>query len=212
MKYQKISKIAKGWSSYIWLAEVLSSNSEDSTRVNRASSSGKKVAIKEVREKSNRKNLAEREGKMLKLANSVGVGPKLVEANFEKNFVVYEYVEGERFFDFVFSGEFENASRKEIYFFVKELMRQCLLLDEIGLRHTQLQVGKNILVKKIFIKGKKQFVPVIIDFEKASVTEGALRNARTKSGKNFGQITSFLFYNPHGKVAEKVREKLNVKL
>jgi putative serine/threonine protein kinase len=189
MKYKKIKKIAKGWSSYIWLAK---------------NKNGKKIAIKEVREKSNRRNLAEREGKMLALANSVGVGPKIVEVNYEKNFVVMEYIKGKKFLDFVEDGGLEEMSRKEVYYFLKELIRQGLLLDEIGLRHSQMQVGKNILVKEKIVNEKKKFEPVIIDFEKGSL--------KKDSTKNFGQLTSFLFYNPNGFVAKEIRKKLNLKL
>ena len=128
MKYTKINKIAKGWSSYIWIIK---------------DTNGKAYVQKEVREKSNRKNLAEREGGMLSLANGVGIGPKVKEVNFEKNFVVMEYIKGPKFLDFVMSDEFNKTNKKELYNFVKELIRQCLLLDGIGLRHTQLQVGKN---------------------------------------------------------------------
>jgi predicted Ser/Thr protein kinase len=99
-----------------------------------------------------------------------------------------------------------------VYYFLKELLRQGILLDKIGLRHSQLQVGKNILVKEKVVRGKKRFEPVIIDFEKGSTTKGAPRNAPAKWGKNFGQLTSFLFYNPHGFVAKQIRKKLNLKL
>ncbi len=185
MKYTKIKQIAKGWSSYIWLVK---------------NEQGKVLAMKEVREKSNRKNLAEREGKMLKLANSVGVGPKLEEVNFEENFVIMEYIPGKKFLDFVFTKEFDEMKKEELYNFLKELLRQGIILDEIGLRHNQLQVGKNILVKK----EDNKYVPVIIDFEKGSLKEGCKNN--------FGQLASFLFYNPNGAVAKKIREKLNLKL
>jgi len=186
MKYTKIAKIAKGWSSYIWTVK---------------DTSGKLYVQKEVREKSNRKNLAEREGKMLSLANSVGVGPKVKEINYKKNFVIMEFIKGPKLFDWALGNTFENVSKEELYFFVKDLIRQCLLLDSIGLRHTQLQVGKNILVTK---KSGKYY-PIIIDFEKASISDKS-------STKNFGQIASFLFYNPNGKIAEKIREKLNLQL
>jgi putative serine/threonine protein kinase len=184
MNYTKIEKISKGWSSYIWLVK---------------NKTGKILIMKEVREKSNRQNLAEREGKMLALANTIGIGPKLFEKNFEKNFVIMEFINGKKLLDFVSSKEFDNSSPKKIYFFVKELYKQCLLLDEIGLTHSQLQVGKNILVKKQFGK----LLPIIIDFEKASIR-------KDKKEKNVGQIESFLFYNPNGFVAKKIRTKLNL--
>jgi putative serine/threonine protein kinase len=186
MKYKKIKKIAKGWSSYIWLIQ----------------NEKKKIFVrKEVREKSNRKNLAEREGKMLARANNVGVGPKIIETNFEENFVIMDYVKGEKLLDFISSKEFKKITKKEFYYFIKELYWQCFLLDKIGLTHNQLQVGKNILVTK----KNGIFFPVIIDFEKASIR-------KNKKEKNVGQIESFLFYNPNGFVAKKVREKLDLEL
>lgn len=196
MKYTKIEQIAKGWSSYIWLVKAQSSKGEDCAQM----PPGWTGVKKEVREKSNRKNLAEREGKMLKLANSIGVGPKLIEINFEENFVVMEYISGKKFLDFVFTKEFDEMKKEELYDFLKELIRQGLLLDEIGLRHNQLQVGKNILVNEKHGK----YIPVIIDFEKGSLKENCKNN--------FGQLASFLFYNPNGAIAKKIREKLNLEL
>ncbi|MFA5763210.1 MAG: hypothetical protein WC915_00170 [archaeon] len=186
MQYTKIEKIAKGWSSYIWLAK---------------NETGKKVVIKEVREKSNRKNLCEREGNMLALANSVGVGPKLLDKNEKENYVIMEFINGIKFLDFVESEQLDIVSKKDLYEFICELYFQCIKLDNIGLAHTQLQVGKNILVTK---KQGKIF-PVIIDFEKSSLRS----DGKTK---NIGQLESFLFYNPNGFVAKKIREKLNIEI
>ena len=191
MKYEKITKIAKGWSSYVWTIKDINGNI---------------FVKKEVSEKSNRKNVAEREGNMLSFANSVGVGPKLIEVNYKDNFVIMEYIKGPKLYDWVLENDFEKVSKEQLYSFVKELIRQCLLLDSIGLRHTQLQVGKNILVTTKIKNGEKKFVPTIIDFEKASI------DLEKKKEKNFGQITSFLFFNPNGAIAKKVREKLETKL
>jgi predicted Ser/Thr protein kinase len=200
MRFKRIRQIAKGWSSYIWLVSL---------------ENGKKAILKEVREKSPRKNLAEREGRFLKLANIVGVGPVMFEANKKENYILMEYIDGICFRDWVLGKkETENKknseekfskekiSREELYFFIKELYTQLLSLDSINISHNQLQVGKNILVKTKFTNGKKIFVPIIIDFEKAS--------EKTKT-KNIGQIESFLFYNPNGAVAKKVRKILNLK-
>lgn len=181
MQFKRIEKIAKGWSSYIWKVML---------------ADGRCAVLKEVREKSPRKNLAEREGKFLKLANSVGVGPMMFEANRKGNYILMEYIEGPIFRDWILD---EKVSRSELYDFIKELYRQLLLLDTINVSHNQLQVGKNILVAR---DGKK-LVPVIIDFEKATMKQQT---------KNLGQIESFLFYNPNGAVAKKVRNILNLKL
>ena len=197
MNYTKVNQIAKGWSSYIWVVK---------------DQNGKEFVLKEVREKSPRKDLANREGKMLLLANSVRVGPKAIEVNFEENFVVMEYILGAKLFDWVMNEgsckekNFEKeVSAKQLYFFIKELYRQCLALDSIGLSHNQLQVGKNILVQtKGAVNSVDHFNPVIIDFEKASIKENHT--------KNIGQIEAFLFYNPNGTIAKKIRDKFGVEL
>jgi putative serine/threonine protein kinase len=186
MKYTKINLVAKGWSSYNWIVEDECKN---------------KFLLKEVREKSPRKDLAEREGKMLLLANSMGVGPKVKEVNFEENFVVREFVKGEIFLDFVMSEEFDKATPLQIYNLIKEIFRQLLLLDKINLSHNQLQIGKNIIVKK---EGEN-FVPVIIDFEKATIKE-------ENHTRNIGQLLAMCFFNPNGAIAKKIREKLNLTL
>ncbi|MFA6064455.1 MAG: hypothetical protein WCW44_01415 [archaeon] len=197
MNYSKVNQIAKGWSSYIWIVK-------DET--------GKEFVLKEVREKSPRKDLAEREGKMLQLANSVGVGPKVIEVNFEKNFVVMEYIRGVKLFDWIMNEgpckekSFEKeVSAEELYFFIKELYRQLFALEKVSLSHNQLQVGKNIVVEKRFDSKtkKEQYFPVIIDFEKATIK-------MENHTKNIGQIDAMLFYNPNGAIAKKVREKLNL--
>lgn len=189
---KKISMIGKGWSSRVWLAEIKNGKK------------WKKCVIKEVREKSPRKNLAEREGNFLKLANSVEVGPKLLFTDREKNFVAMELIEGKNFLSWILGGgekNFERISKEQLYFSIKELYRQLLALDSVHLSHNQLQVGKNILVRAKKTGREKFFVPVIIDFEKATLKEKT---------KNVGQMESFLFYNPNGTVAKKVREIFNL--
>jgi len=191
MKYTKIMQLAKGWSSYIWLVK---------------NPDGKEFILKEVREKSPRKDLANREGKMLLLTNKAGVGPKVEEVNFEENFVVMEYIKGKKLIDWILGKEFEEVSAEQLYFFIKELYKQLLALDSINLSHNQLQIGKNILVeKRISVEGKENYFPVIIDFEKATIKE----NNHTR---NMGQIESMFFYNPNGAIGKKVREKLNLAL
>ncbi|MEK6959257.1 MAG: hypothetical protein AABW59_04390 [archaeon] len=187
MNLVKIRRIAKGWSSYIFLAK---------------DSKGNQLVLKEVREKSPRKDLAHREGEMLLRTNSVGVGPKVIEVNYKDNFVAMEYISGPKFLDWVMSENFDKeVSKEDLYFFIKDLYRQCLALDSLGLSHNQLQVGKNILVKS----SNGKYFPVIIDFEKATMKT-------PDTTRNLGQIMSFLFYNPNGAVAKKVREKLEIEL
>ena len=142
-KLKLIEKIAKGWTSYIYLVK---------------NSKGKKVILKVLREKSNRTNMVEKESENLKLANSVKVGPKLIRFDKANGVVQMEYVAGKSFKEYIFET---NVSQKELFSFLKEILSQAKKLDKIGLDHGQLAgKGANILVKKN--------KPIIIDFEKAS--------------------------------------------
>ena len=190
MEYTKTQLLAHGWSANIYLAR---------------DEYGNEVLIKEVRDKSPRKNLAEREGKMLSLANTVNVGPKIIEIDYKNNRVVREYVHGEEFREWVLGKTFGTVTREQLYAFIKELYRQLLRLDTIHVSHNQLGVGKNVLVKKETntMTGSERFVPVIIDYEKATVKPGT-------HTKNIGQIEDLVFYNPNGVIAKKVREKMSV--
>lgn len=192
MNYTKISKIDKGWSSYIWLAK---------------SEKGTEVILKEEREKSPRKGLCEREGKMLALANSVKVGPKLFEVNEKENFVAMEYIKGQEFLRWLNKKEFENVTKKEMYEFLKEIYRQLLRLNKVNLSHNQVSGGRNILVTETYNEKKeRKFVPTIIDFETAKI------RISPKKTKNLGQADDYFFQNKYGFAARKVREKLEIEL
>jgi len=165
-------KVAKGWSSYIYLAE---------------NARGKKFALKVLREKSNRRKMAERETDNLRFANSAGVGPKLVKTDFEKNIVLMEFIEGLHFSEWIYS----KPPKKQLEKFLRALFIQAEKLDSLGLDHGQLQGrGKNILVTK---KG----VPVIIDFEKASTK---------RKSHNVKVLEAFLYRNPNSELVRKVKE------
>ena len=175
--FKIIKKIAKGWTSFIYLAE---------------NSVGKKFILKVLREKANRKDMVKRESENLKFVNSIGVGPKFVMVDFDEKVVVYEYVEGILFSKWVFS----NPSSKELEFFLRELFTQAKKLDEIGLDHGQLAgKGKNIIVSN--------GLPVIIDFEKASIIR--------KVG-NVNQLKAFIFINPNSSVVKTVKKILGMQI
>ncbi len=166
-------KIAKGWTSFIYTAE---------------NKFGKKFILKVLREKSNRKEMVKKESEYLLLANSVKVGPKFVKADFEKNIVMYEYVDGIFMSDWIF----ECNNKKLLLKFLKEIFSQTKKLDELGLDHGQLAgAGKNVLVEK----GK----PVIIDFEKAS-TKRKVHNSSI--------LESYFFRNPNSVIVKKIKEIL----
>ena len=150
-KLEKVEKIAKGFSSQIYLVK---------------DEKGRKLALKMERKDSPRKMMVEKEAEHLQAANKVGIGPKLVWADLQKRIILYEFVEGRTFNRWMN----KQTSREDLLKVLKELFRQANKLDEIGLSHGQLAGrGANIIVTPE--KGV-----VLVDFEKAS-QERRARNA-----------------------------------
>ncbi len=166
-----VSMIGKGFSSEIHIAESID---------------GKKFTVKIERDKSRRVGMVEKETENLKLANTIGVGPKWVDADSELRVVMYEFIEGITFLKWIDS----RPERKELLVFLKELVRQAKELDRIGLDHGQLAGrGTNILID---LKTK---MPVLIDFEKASAN---------RKVHNMTMLASFLALNPKSEIKRKV--------
>jgi putative serine/threonine protein kinase len=164
-------KISKGYSSEVYLV---------------ASSKGERLALKIEKEKSPRQRMVEKEASNLRLANSLGIGPRLAGFDLGKRIILMEFIDGSTFRDWLFE---QNPNKKTLSAFLRELFAQAKRLDEAGLDHGQLAgKGANILVHN----GK----PVIIDFEKAS---------QQRKPHNLSQLDSMLFRNPHSAVAKKVR-------
>jgi len=116
----------------------------------------KKVAVKIRRNDSPRKNL-KREAELLKITNQSNVGPKLV--GFSKNFLVMEYLEGEKIGDWVASLK-KRGSSSQLKTIIKKILEDCYKLDRIGLDHGEL----SHIVKHVIV-GKKI---TVIDFESSS--------------------------------------------
>ena len=189
-----VKRIGKGHSSHVFLlkamqGKLLSNCPKGNLVFPRAFfQKEKRLVAKAERPDSTRFKMAERESKNLEKANALGIGPKLYGFDLEKKVILMEYIEGIPFSEWLFSG----PKKKELAKFIKELLRQADALDKAGLDHGQLQgKGKNILARK----GK----PVIIDFEKASLN---------RKCHNLSVIQGFLFKNPNGAVAKKVKEML----
>ncbi|VVC00329.1 RIO1 family protein [uncultured archaeon] len=162
-------QISKGWTSCIYLVENYCRQ---------------RFAIKVLREKSNRKQMAKHEAENLGLANSAGVGPKLICFDLEKNIVMMEFIDGTPFCDWIAA----SPSKGELEKFIEALYSQARALDKIGLDHGQLAGrGKNILVRN--------GLPVIIDFEKAS---------SVRKCHNVKVLDSFLFRSRESAVVKKI--------
>ena len=101
------------------------------------------VALKIRRTDSPRKNMTN-EAKLLKTANKLEIGPKFIKNS--KNFLIMEYIDGEKIIDWAKKSE---TKAKEIRSVVKNVLRECFLLDDAGLDHGELStIDKHVIVNK----------------------------------------------------------------
>ncbi|MBU0635461.1 hypothetical protein KKE06_00355 [Candidatus Micrarchaeota archaeon] len=153
---------------------------------------GRVMALKIEKPKSPRQNMVIKERLFLEKANAIGIGPKLLDCDEENRVVLLEFISGKPFGQWIF----ETNSKKQVQTVTANLLKQAKKLDSLGLDHGQLAVkGKNILVQS-------NAKPVIIDFEKASLTRGT---------HNQTQLESFLFKNPHSRITKRVKELIGTK-
>ena len=146
-----------------------------------------KVALKIRRVDANRAEM-QREAKMLRRANSAGVGPKLLDVS--KNFLLMQFINGYLLPEWLDKRRGKASLRKVL----REVLEQCWRLDRAGLDHGELsQAPKHMIIDK-------SDKPFIVDFETASLD---------RKPSNVTSICQFLFIS--GVVAEKVAEKLGGK-
>ncbi|HLD72750.1 MAG TPA: HemK2/MTQ2 family protein methyltransferase [Candidatus Nanoarchaeia archaeon] len=129
-----------------------------------------KVAIKIKRKESQAQERIENETKWLKILNPKGIGPKLLFSG--EDFLVYEFVEGTFFPDWI-----KDQPKPEIKRVLSIIFEQCYLLDQLGLNKEEMHRPlKHILLDK-------NNFPVMIDFER--ITE-------TKKPHNLTQFIEFI--------------------
>ena len=126
-----------------------------------------------------------KEADALRMANRVGVGPKLLGAT--ENLLLMEYIQGVNLPQWVKSVENPELIRRTL----RTLLTKCRRLDEIGLDHGELSWAP----KHVIVDGSGE--PRIIDFESAS-------DRRRPS--NVTSISQYLFIR--SQVAETLAEKL----
>ena len=148
---------------------------------------GEAVALK-IRRVDADRSMMRHEAEMLRVANSVNVGPKLLGVS--KNFLVMQFVEGD-----LLPKWLENRrSRKSVKNVLRDILEQCWRLDEAGLDHGELSHAPKHIIVDVVNR------PFIVDFETASLN---------RKPSNVTSITQFLFIS--GAVAEKVRQKIGEK-
>jgi len=119
----------------------------------------KRVALKIRRVDADRIGM-QHEAEMLKTANKVGVGPRLIGVS--ENFLLMEFIEGNLLPQWLEKLK-GKGTRSRIRQVLKDVLEQCWRLDEIGLDHGELsRAPKHIIIGR----ANKAH---IVDFETASV-------------------------------------------
>lgn len=143
-----------------------------------------KMAMKIRRVDADRSRM-QQEARMLKKANSVEVGPRLLAVS--KNFLLMQFIEGDLLPKWLEKGSRKAVARKVL----REVLEQCWRLDDAGLDHGELShAPKHIIVDK---KG----TAFIVDFETASLN---------RRPSNVSSICQFFFIS--GLVAKRIGKRL----
>jgi len=148
-----------------------------------------KAALKIRRTDADRETM-KREADMLRIANSVNVGPRLL--GFTQDLLLMELVEGLLLPAWIEKVRIERNAAKRTRRVLRDILEQCRRLDEAGLDHGELsKAPKHIMVDR-------EDKAWILDFESASTTR------RTS---NVTSICQFLFLK--GKTARLIGEVIN---
>ncbi|NWF86585.1 serine/threonine protein kinase [Candidatus Bathyarchaeota archaeon] len=146
-----------------------------------------KVALKMRRVDADRSGM-QHEAKMLRKANSIDVGPKLLGVS--SDFLLMEFISGSLLPDWLKKRRGKSLMKNVL----REVLEQCWLLDKAGLDHGELsQASKHVIIDE-------NNTPIIVDFETASVN---------RKPSNVTSICQFLFIS--GLVAKKTAKTLIIK-
>jgi putative serine/threonine protein kinase len=155
--------------------------------VTKATLDGLPIALKIRRADADRSSMMN-EGRLLRLANSVDVGPRLIAAT--KNFLAMELITGVPLFRWAESSF--TAKKTRVKHLLRSLLEDCFRLDAIGLDHGELShAPKNVLVSRA---GE----PFIVDFETAS------------TARRVSNVTSLLQYFLFGQISTRVRASIRL--
>ena len=147
-----------------------------------------RVALKIRRTDADRTGM-KREAEMLRIANGVDVGPRLLA--FTENLLMMEFVDGLLIPRWIETLEDKEDARLRVRGVLKDVLEQCWRLDETGLDHGELsQASKHIIIHR---EGKA----CILDFETAS---------NTRKVANVTSVSHYLFMR--GKTADLIRDKI----
>jgi putative serine/threonine protein kinase len=137
------------------------------------------VAVKIRRTDADRTTLLD-EARLLRLANSVNVGPTLIRAT--RNFLIMQLFDGLPLYLWAQRTRKPSLARRVL----RQLLIECFKLDAIGLDHGELShAPKNVLVNS-------RNTPCIVDFESAS------------SSRRAANVTSLIQYFLFGQLAREI--------
>ena len=154
--------------------------------------SGKNYALKIRRIDSRRKDCLT-EVNNLRLANIVGVGPKIL--HYTNDLILMELINGKSIFDWIIDQFTLTILNKEnILKIVNEILEQCYRLDMINLDHGEL----TRIDSHIMISNKNQIT--IIDFESSSIQ---------RRPANVTSVIQALFWS--GRVSKQISKYINIK-
>lgn len=115
-----------------------------------------KVAIKIKRKESAAIGRLSNEARWLRVLNNQGIGPRLLFSG--KDFLVYDFVEGDFIVDFI-----EKSSKEKIRKVLYDVFDQCFQLDKLGVTKEEMHHP----LKHIIVHHGR---PVLIDFERMHTT------------------------------------------
>jgi putative serine/threonine protein kinase len=115
---------------------------------------GSRVCVLKVRRTDAGRESMHQEAHLHKIANTVGVGPRLV--GHTRNVIAMEFINGETIVEWV-----TGASKEKVCDLARSVLGQCYNLDKAGLDHGELsRLGGHVMVTD---------AAYIIDFESASM-------------------------------------------
>jgi len=130
-----------------------------------------------------------REAEMMKIANSISIGPVLFD--YSDHVILMEYIQG-----IDLDRWLNNISRDEIYLLkevLESILTQTRKLDCISLDHGELSNARRHIIVR------KDLHPIILDFGKARIS---------RKPKNVTSIVSYIIHGPHH---HKILSMLEVK-
>lgn len=183
-KLGKLQVLGKGYVGIVILAKV-----------------GKKLVAVKIRRTDSQRKEMKSEAKLLAIANSTNVGPRLIASS--KNFLVMEYLSGKKIELWLkeLKGKGKAGKIKSV---IRKTLEDCFYLDQIGLDHGELSsIGKHIIISKS--------KTTIIDFESSSTKRKVSNVTAATQGIFIGSgiskmIKKFYKIPPKDKMIQALRQ------